>query len=351
MKSLKILLIAIGLVLINSHNFVAQNYELVWSDEFDYTGLPNSAKWNYDVGGSGWGNNELQYYTENRAENARVENGHLIIEARKESYGGNNYTSARLITKGKGDWLYGKIEVKAKLPGGTGAWPAIWMLPTDWEYGGWPASGEIDIMEYVGYDPGVVHGTVHTEAYNHMLGTQKGAHTNVSDAETAFHVYSLTWAPDKIEIFVDDTKYFTFFAQGDYKTWPFDKRFHLLLNIAVGGNWGGAQGIDDNIFPIRMEVDYVKVYQDITTSFNTIEKKNKINISPNPVNDIVTINATEEFNLVEIFSLSGQKIITYHLSNSKSNEISVSELKVKIYFLSIKNKKGQIIGREKMLKQ
>ena len=168
MKSLKLTYI-LALILVNAFNSFAQEYELVWSDEFDYTGLPNSEKWSYDVGGSGWGNNELQYYTENRTENARVENGNLIIEARKESYGGNNYTSARLITKSQGDWLYGKIEVRAKLPGGRGAWPAIWMLPTDWAYGGWPSSGEIDIMEYVGYDPGVVHGTVHTESYNHTL--------------------------------------------------------------------------------------------------------------------------------------------------------------------------------------
>lgn len=239
----------------------SQNLELVWSDEFDYTGLPDSEKWSYDTGGHGWGNNESQYYTEDRTQNARVENGKLIIEAHKEDYNGSDYTSARLVSRGKGDWRYGRIEVKAKLPGGRGSWPAIWMLPTDWVYGGWPASGEIDIMEYVGYDPGVVHGTVHTQAYNHSIGTQVGESINVPDAETAFHVYALEWSETQIKLYVDETHYFTFNSSDDWTQWPFDKRFHLLLNIAIGGNWGGAQGIDDTIFPIRMEVDYVRVYQ------------------------------------------------------------------------------------------
>ncbi len=344
------LLFALLLLLIANNSFT-QTYELVWSDEFDYTGLPNSSKWGYDVGGNGWGNNELQYYTSNRTENARVENGNLIIEARKESYGGNQYTSARLITKGKGDWLYGKIEVRAKLPGGKGSWPAIWMLPTDWAYGGWPASGEIDIMEHVGYDPGIVHGSIHTNAYNHTLGTQKTSSFSVSDAETAFHVYSLEWTPDKVMVFVDDTKYFTFYAQGDYKNWPFDKRFHLLLNIAVGGNWGGAQGVDDNIFPIKMEVDYVRVYQDLTTSVDEIENTASIKLSPNPVKDNVTISSEKEFSTVEIFSLSGQKVFSYYADREKRKEINISNLKPEVYFLIVKNKKSDVLGRLKLLKK
>lgn len=240
----------------------AQTYNLVWSDEFEYTGLPDSAKWNYDVGGGGWGNNELQYYTSKRTENARVENGNLIIEAIKEIYAGMNYTSARLVTKNQGDWLYGKVEVSAKLPAGRGTWPAIWMLPTDWEYGGWPSSGEIDIMEHVGYDEGRVHATIHTEDYNHMLGTQQGSSVIISDAISAFHTYSMEWTPIKIDFFADGVKYFTFYKYADdYKKWPFNKRFHLIMNIAVGGSWGGAQGVDIYAFPTRMEVAYVRVYQ------------------------------------------------------------------------------------------
>lgn len=261
MKQLKYLSIIISIAILLPVKIVAQTYELIWSDEFDYTGLPDDSKWNYDVGGDGWGNNELQYYTKNRTENARVENGHLIIQAHKETYGGKSYTSARLITKTKGDWKYGRIEIKAKLPGGRGTWPAIWMLPTDWAYGGWPASGEIDIMESVGYDPGKIYGTVHTEAYNHSLGTQRGSSIMIADAESNYHLYAIEWDENKIDFFVDDTKYFTFSNQGDWTKWPFDKRFHLILNIAIGGDWGGIQGVDNNIFPVQMEVDYVRVYQ------------------------------------------------------------------------------------------
>lgn len=235
---------------------------LVWSDEFDYTGLPDPARWSYDTGGHGWGNDELEYYTEKRLENARVENGNLIIEARKEDLGGRNYTSARLVTKEKGDWLYGRIEVRAKLPSGVGTWPAIWMLPTDWEYGGWPHSGEIDIMEHVGFNPNVIHGTVHTGAFNHMIGTQKGDTIRIDDAMDAFHVYAVEWTPEKIDFFVDKTRYFTFTNSGKGSAeWPFDKRFHLILNIAVGGSWGGQKGVDSTAFPTTMLVDYVRVYQ------------------------------------------------------------------------------------------
>ncbi len=257
----------IALLLVVPFTSLAQVKVLVWNDEFNYTGLPATDKWGYDVGGGGWGNNELQYYTNARSENARVENGKLIIEARKEQYEGSDYTSARLVTRHKGDWLYGRVEAYAKLPSGTGTWPAIWMLPTNWVYGSWPKSGEIDIMEYVGYDPGVVHGSIHTEAYNHVLGTQKTATISVPDAETAFHLYALEWTPEKIDIYVDNNKYFTFDNEHhDYKTWPFDQAFHLILNIAVGGNWGGAQGVDPNIWPQKMYVDYVRVYQYIDVS-------------------------------------------------------------------------------------
>lgn len=243
-------------------NIFGQTYDLVWSDEFDYSGLPDEAKWNYDVGGSGWGNQELQYYTSKRLQNARVEDGKLIIAAIRESYSGLDYTSARLITKYKGDWLYGKIEISAKLPAGRGTWPAIWMLPTDWEYGGWPSSGEIDIMEHVGYDEGVVHATVHTEAFNHTIGTQVGSTIQIDDATSAFHVYAMEWTPVKMDFFVDGTKYFTFNKNSDdYKKWPFNKRFHLLLNIAVGGSWGGSQGVDVYAFPTQMEIEFVRVYQ------------------------------------------------------------------------------------------
>jgi beta-glucanase (GH16 family) len=240
--------------------------KLVWSDEFNYTGSPDSSKWSFDMGNGcpsvcGWGNNELEYYT-NRQQNARVEKGKLIIEARKEEFEKFHYTSARLASKNKGDWKYGRIEVKAKIPAGTGMWPAIWMLPTNWEYGGWPRSGEIDIMENVGYWPDSALSTVHTGAYNGMLNTQKTAGVNRNDLSKKFHVYAAEWTADSICFFIDNVPYHTFKNNHTgIEAWPFDKEFHLLLNIAVGGNWGGKFGVDDNIFPQRMELEYVRVYQ------------------------------------------------------------------------------------------
>ena len=232
-----------------------------WSDEFDYSGKPDHAKWGYDIGGEGWGNNELQYYTDN-IKNASVANGVLTITAIREPEGGREYSSARLVSKNKGDFLYGRIEVRAKLPTGKGTWPAIWMLPTDWEYGGWPKSGEIDIMEHVGFDQDRVHITVHTEAYNHSIQTQVGKSRMVSNASSEFHLYQIEWTPSAILGYIDDQLLFEFKNEGKgYAYWPFDKRFHILLNIAVGGNWGGQQGVDNSIWPASMQVDYVRYYK------------------------------------------------------------------------------------------
>jgi beta-glucanase (GH16 family) len=247
------------------YDYDSLTYELVWSDEFDYEGLPDPAKWNYDTGGHGWGNNELQFYTNDG--NAWADGEKLIIEARAEQMGSREYTSARLVTRQKGDWLYGRIEVRAKLPKGLGTWPAIWMLPTDWEYGGWPGSGEIDIMEHVGYDEGRIHHSIHTDAFNHMIGTQKGSGgVTIPTATEEFHLYAIEWLPDRIHFFVDDRLIYTYdpslyVPAVTYRHWPFDKRHHLLINIALGGDWGGARGFDSNMLPVVMEVDYVRVYQ------------------------------------------------------------------------------------------
>lgn len=233
------------------------NY-VVWEDEFDVDGGPEITKWGYDTGGGGWGNNELQTYTSNR-NNSYIKDGKLYIKALKNE---GKWTSARLVTKGKGDWLYGRIEVKAKLPEGVGTWPAIWMLPTDWEYGGWPGSGEIDIMEHVGYDFGKVHGTIHTEAYNHSIGTQLGDVVDVENVATEFHVYAINWTEDEIIWYVDGDEYYRVEnPHKTYKEWPFDKRFHLILNIAIGGTWGGAQGVNPDLDEATMEIDYVRVYK------------------------------------------------------------------------------------------
>lgn len=245
----------------------AKGWRLVWSDEFGYGGFPDSSKWSYDAGTGcpdvcGWGNNELQYYTVADTNNALVQNGSLFIKARKQPIGNSPYTSARLVTKHKGDWLYGRLEVRAKLPAGKGLWPAVWMLPTDWAYGGWPASGELDIMENVGYYADSIYGTVHTQKFNHAIGTQVSKALFVKDPQQQFHVYAAEWSKEKITISVDDTVYFEFANTGKgYADWPFNKRMHLLLNIAVGGDWGGKFGVDDTVFPQAMEVDYVRVYQ------------------------------------------------------------------------------------------
>ena len=248
------------------------NGTLVWSDEFNLDGLPDATRWDYDTerNTAGWFNNELQYYARNRLENARVEGGRLIITARKEDlrsaadYGGQHYTSARMITRGKASWTYGFVEVRAKLPCGLGTWPAIWMLGTG---GRWPEDGEIDILEQRGTSVGAkteVLGTIHTRAYNYFngtLGVGQGASTTVADACTAFHNYQLTWSADRIQIGVDGVNYFEFVnpKNGDSNRWPFDNPQFLILNLAIGGDLGGA--VDPGFSTQQMEVDYVRVYQ------------------------------------------------------------------------------------------
>ncbi len=243
-----------------------EGWKLIWSDEFSISGLPDSTKWNYDTRGNeyGWGNNELQWYTVANPENAWISNGILKITARHEPTHGKEYSSARLTTKNKGDWKYGKFEIRAKMPAGRGTWPAIWMLPTVNNYGGWPHSGEIDIMEHVGYDPDTVHSTVHTTKFNHMIGTQVGKPIFVKTATTEFHVYTTEWDEDEIRSYVDGQLYFIFKNDGTgHEAWPFDQPFHLILNLAIGGGWGGKKGIDDTLFPHVFEIDYVRVYQPV----------------------------------------------------------------------------------------
>lgn len=240
------------------------DWSLVWSDEFDTNGLVDTTKWNYDTRGNeyGWGNNEKQWYTVAKPDNATVSDGVLTITAIKEPTSGKDYSSARLTTKGKGDWLYCKVEVRAKVPTGRGTWPAIWMLSSENSYGGWPKSGEIDIMEHVGYDPDTVHSTVHTEFFNHTIGTQVGKPLYLPTATTEFHVYILEWNANEISSYVDGEKYFSFTNNGQGSgAWPFDQPFHLILNLAIGGGWGGQQGIDDSLFPHQFEIDYVRIYQ------------------------------------------------------------------------------------------
>ncbi len=234
---------------------------LVWSDEFDYDGLPDPTKWTYEDWEPYTVNNELQKYTRERLENTRVEDGHLTIEARRDFWNGYEYTSGRLITQYKGDWKYGRMEARIMLPIGVGTWPAFWMMPRDSVYGGWPDSGEIDILEHVGYDPGMIHGTIHCDAYNHLAGTQVGGSIYVGDCQTNYHVYALEWTADRMDWYIDDNLYFSFLNEGTgWTTWPFNQEFYIILNLAIGGDWGGQQGVDNEMFPTAMFVDYVRVY-------------------------------------------------------------------------------------------
>jgi beta-glucanase (GH16 family) len=260
-----------GAASIDETGGIPANAHLVWSDEFDVAGLPDGGKWSYDTerNSAGWYNNELQYYSNARAGNSRVENGMLVITARREDlstvglpdWSGQKYSSARLITRDKASWTYGFIEVRAKLPCGTGTWPAIWTLSNP-PQSAWPDDGEIDIMEHVGFDPGVVHGTVHTGAYNHTRGNQRSATKTVADACDEFHRYQLNWTRDRITIGIDDRNYYQYSNDGSGNAeWPFDSPQFLILNIAVGGDWGGQMGVNDSVFPVEMQVDYVRVYQ------------------------------------------------------------------------------------------
>ena len=230
---------------------------LHWSEEFEGAALSEDT-WNFQMGNGcpgicGWGNNELQHYTRT---NHRLEEGKLFITVRKE---GEGYTSTRITTREKMEFQYGRVEVRAKLPVGTGVWPAIWMLGSNIEEVGWPACGEIDIMEYVGREPGIVHTSLHTpDSHGNTTNTQK---TRVADIEDGFHLYALEWDPEGIRFFVDGIQVYEFAPEAKTKeTWPFDQPFYLVLNTAVGGNFGGPK-VDDSIFPQEFVIDYIRIFK------------------------------------------------------------------------------------------
>lgn len=241
---------------------------LIWSDEFDGPdkSLPDPSKWNYETGGHGWGNNEKQFYLEKSLENTYVKDGILHIVALKKQHEGSAYTSAKLNTYGKFAPQYGRIEVRAKLPSGKGTWPAIWMLPNSFleRTENWPLCGEIDIMEHVGKDPNMVHTTLHSELYNHTKGTQISYSERFDDVFNTFHTYAIDWTEQVIRFYIDDKLFYEVYKGQDGRVstnegWPFDKPYYLILNLAIGGNWGGE--VDDSIFPCEMQIDYVRMYE------------------------------------------------------------------------------------------
>ncbi len=239
------------------------DYALVWNDEFDDNVIDNT-KWNFEIGtGSwGWGNGEHQYYTD-RNVNAFIEDGKLIIQALAENYAGSNYTSARMTTKNKGDWLYGKILARIKVPEAGGTWPAFWMMPTNSVYGGWPHSGEMDIMEHYGCNPGEVSSTVHNNVYNWNGGVPPTSYLYDTSATTDFHIYEMQWSEDELNFYVDGTYIGTYFrTNSGWQQWPYDQEFYIILNLAIGSHFMPCS-TQDGLFPQRLEVDYVRVYQQL----------------------------------------------------------------------------------------
>lgn len=304
---------------------MSQEWQLVWADEFDGDTL-DMTKWSYQIGDgsleglpSGWGNKELQYY---RAENVSVGNGVLTITAKQEQFDDKEYTSARIRTKHKADWTYGKFELRAKMPKGQGFWPALWMLPTDNVYGGWAASGEIDIMEYLGHDPKTVHGTLHFGG-EWPENQHKGKAFTLSEGNfyEEFHTFTLEWERGEIRWYVDGEWYQTqnrgdWWSSGVEFPAPFDQDFHLLINLAVGGNWPGNPDATTQ-FPQQLVVDYVRVYQHTMTGVNdqwprptTYALQQNY---PNPFNSKTVIPfclPTRSWVFLEMFDLQGNKIQT-----------------------------------------
>lgn len=295
---------------------LAQEYELVWSDEFDGTAL-DGTKWSYqhgngqEVGLSGWGNNELEYYLE---ENAVVDSGYLTIIAKKENYQSYQYTSARIRTINKGDWKYGKIEMRAKMPYGKGIWPAFWMMPTDNVYGGWASSGEIDIMEYLGHQTNIVHGTIHYGGSWPNNTSSGGSYTLPSGGfNDDFHVFTLEWEEGKIQWLVDGEVYSTktsWYSSAHAFPAPFDQRFHIILNLAVGGNWPGNPDATTQ-FPQEYVLDYIRVYQKPTTGVD--DKKVQA-----PVSFLLDQNYPNPFN--------SQTIIKYEISKQSYVKLFVTDV-------------------------
>jgi beta-glucanase (GH16 family) len=325
----------------------AQQPTLVWSDEFEGTGAPDPAKWGYDLGNNnGWGNNEVQTYT-NLVQNARQENGSLIIDALKQGY---TWTSARLLTNNKFEFKYGRVVFRAKLPVGIGTWPALWMLGENFASAGWPACGEIDVMEHVGKVPGQVHSTVHSpSSYGASVNTNA---KYVSNFSTEFHTYELTWTYEKLEFRIDSVLFYTYKPNvRNGSTWPFDKPFFIIMNIAMGGNWGSApqyetgglkNGIDPSLTSARMELDYVRVYQypaavDDPQGGRIDRGLNKSFFSPNPTEGRLLIDlpcgtpATGN-----VYNLCGKTVYQF-MANNPTTEIDLSALSKGLYCITLQS--------------
>lgn len=244
-----------------------EKWELVWSDEFESAGLPDTAKWSYNIGNWGWGNNELQYYTSDKLENAKIEDGNLVITAIKDLKD-STWTSARLTTKGKVAFKYGKIEFRAKVPVARGTWAAGWLLGDAYrDEISWPYCGEIDVLECVGYEindtteKGINHATCHTRAYYFKQNNQIGSEIEMDSMHSKFHTYSVEWYPNEIKGFVDGIHYYTYDKNANDQEWPFHQSQNIILNLAIGGGWGGLKGVDQSMISQQYTIDYVRVFE------------------------------------------------------------------------------------------
>jgi len=320
----------------------AQNWQMIWAEEFNYTGLPDSTKWTNEVGKIR--NNELQYYTNKRIENNWVANGQLKIIGKKENYKGSDYTSASLTTDQQFSCTYGKIEANIKVPIGQGMWPAFWMLGQNiWQIG-WPKCGEIDIMEHINSDS-VIHGTMHWDNNGHQSfgGTKK------CDA-SQFHVYSIEWDNTMIKWFVDGVKYKEGYTYNNINnTEEFHKPFYLILNLAIGGNWPGSPNAQTS-FPDTLLVDYVRVYQKSTTLATDIYSTNKLAIYPNPIVNHAIIKATSEFKngIISITDINGKEVYK-SVATYPETPIQIDFLPKGVYLINLSTEK--FITRNKIIKE
>jgi beta-glucanase (GH16 family) len=299
-----------------------------WCEEFDYTGSVDATKWKFQVGGGGYGNSELQNYT-SRAENAYVDGDKLIITALKETYGSEAYTSAKIWTQGIKNWKYGKFEIRAKVPAGVGTWPAFWMMPKNSSYGIWPKSGEIDILEHSALALNKVLGSIHTEKYNHKLGTQISFSKSNPTLTSEFHTYSMVWNEFSIAWYLDDVQYgkTTFNPNMNtdvetYAAWPFDQEFYLIINLAMGGSMGGT--VDPNFVSDTFEIDFVRVYQQ-DYGIND-------NIDPTEVGNIQAVKILDSTAyLLWTRATDNQQVKYYHIylngKHYKSTSLNILKLK------------------------
>jgi beta-glucanase (GH16 family) len=315
---------------------IVDDWVPVWCEEFNYSGPVDSTKWRHQVAGGGFGNQELQYYT-NRSQNAIVDGEKLILTAIKENYQGHAYTSAKIWTQGVHNFKYGKFEMRAKMPSVGGTWPAFWMMPKAINYAGystvpirngWPNSGEIDILEYVGNNPTSILGTIHTGKYNHLTGTQIGFSRTVPNLSTEFNVFSITWSEHTIQWFVNGFRYgMTTFSEGQntdvetYLAWPFDQEFYLILNLAIGGGLGGA--VNPNFVSDTFEIDYVRVYQ---RDYVTGDTQN-----PFPIRDLGAVRKTPTSTILIWTKATDNKQIKWYnvyLNGVLAHKVSLNTIKL-----------------------